>query len=107
MKYFRFLKIVNSADPGEMLPHVAFHLGLHCLPNNLLTSIQNEMGKRASYLFVWQDKSYGIEHYSPSRQKGAQWLSGRVLDSRPKDRGFQPHWRHCVVVLEQDTFILA
>ena len=39
--------------------------------------------------------------------KGGQWLSGRVLDSRPKGRGFEPHWRHCVVVLEQDTFILA
>ena len=37
---------------------------------------------------------------------GAQWLSGRVLDSRLKGRGFEPHWRHCVVVLEQDTFIL-
>ena len=34
-------------------------------------------------------------------------LSGRVLDSRPKGRGFEPHRRHCVVVLEQDTFILA
>ena len=38
---------------------------------------------------------------------GAQWLSGRVLDSRQRDRGFEPHRRHCVVVLEQDTFILA
>ena len=38
---------------------------------------------------------------------GAQWLSGRVLDSRPKGRWFEPHRRHCVVVLEQDTFILA
>ena len=38
---------------------------------------------------------------------GAQWLSGRVLDSRAKDRGFEPHRRHCIVVLEQDTFILA
>ena len=33
--------------------------------------------------------------------------SGRVLDSRPKGRGFEPHRHHCVVVLEQDTFILA
>ena len=40
-------------------------------------------------------------------ETGAQWLSGRVLDSRPKGRGFEPHRRHCVVVLEQDTFILA
>ena len=34
---------------------------------------------------------------------GGGELSGGVLDSR----GFQPHGRHCVVVLEQDTFILA
>ena len=33
--------------------------------------------------------------------------SGRVLDSRPKGCGFEPHRRHCVKVLEQDTFILA
>ena len=33
-----------------------------------------------------------------------QWLSGRVFDSRPRGRGFEPHLRHCVVVLEQDTF---
>ena len=39
--------------------------------------------------------------------KGAQWLSGRVLDSRPRGRGFELRRRHCVVVLEQDTFILA
>ena len=45
----------------------------------------------------------GWHEYTP----GAQWLSGRVLDSRPKGRGFEPHRRHCVVVLEQDTFILA
>ena len=38
---------------------------------------------------------------------GAQWLSGRMLDLRPRGRGFEPHRRHCVVVLEQDPFILA
>ena len=38
---------------------------------------------------------------------GAQWLSGRVLDTRPKGCGFELHRRHCVVILEQDTFILA
>ena len=40
-------------------------------------------------------------------QQGSQWLSGRVLESRPKGRGFEPHRHHCVVVLEKDTFILA
>ena len=41
------------------------------------------------------------------KKKGAQWLSGRVLDSKPRGRRFKPHRRHCVVVLQQDTFILA
>ena len=43
----------------------------------------------------------------PTLQERAQWLSGRVLDSRQRGRGFKPHRCHCVVVLEQDTFILA
>ena len=34
-----------------------------------------------------------------------KWTSGRVLDSRQKGRGFEPHLCHCVVVLEQDTLI--
>ena len=33
--------------------------------------------------------------------------SGRVLDTRPRGRGFEPHRRQCVLVLEQDTFFLA
>ena len=33
---------------------------------------------------------------------GAQWLSCRVLDSRPRGCGFEPHWRHCVVSLSKN-----
>ena len=33
---------------------------------------------------------------------GAQWLSGRVLDSRPRGRGFEPHRGHCVVSLSKN-----
>ena len=33
---------------------------------------------------------------------GAQWLSGRVLDSRPKGCGFEPHRHHCVVSLSKN-----
>ena len=40
-------------------------------------------------------------------KEGAQWLSGRMLDSRQRGCGFEPHRGHCVVVLEQNTFILA
>ena len=32
---------------------------------------------------------------------GAQWLSGRVLDSRSRGCGFEPHRRHCVVSLSK------
>ena len=31
--------------------------------------------------------------------QGAQCLSGRVLDTRPRGRGFEPHRHHCVVSL--------
>ena len=30
---------------------------------------------------------------------GAQWLNGRVLNSRPRGHGFEPQRRHCVVSL--------
>ena len=48
-----------------------------------------------------------IPNGTPSPEEGAQWLSGRVLNSRQGGCGFKPHRRHRVVVLEQDTFILA
>ena len=31
-----------------------------------------------------------------------QWLSGRVLNWRPRGRGFEPHRRHCVVSLSKN-----
>ena len=37
-----------------------------------------------------------------SEDQGAQWLSGRVLDSSLKGRGFEPHRRHCVVSLSKN-----
>ena len=38
---------------------------------------------------------------------GAQWLSGRVLDSKPKGRGLEPHRRHCVVSLRKINLSLV
>ena len=46
-------------------------------------------------------------HLVIKQNQGARWLSGRVLDSRQRGHGFEPHRRQCIVVLEQDTFILA
>ena len=39
--------------------------------------------------------------YSKTCLKGTQWLSGRVLDWRPRGCGFEPHPRHCVVSLSK------
>ena len=63
--------------------------------------------QQSGFLMLGSNISCVEKSRSKSRQGGAQWLSGRVLDSRPNGRWFEPHRRHCVVVLEQDTFILA
>ena len=36
------------------------------------------------------------------RYLGVQWLSGRVLDSRPKGHWFEPHRRHSIVSLSKN-----
>ena len=38
----------------------------------------------------------------PIPVSGAQWLSGRVLDSRPRGSGLEPHGLHCVVSLSKN-----
>ena len=37
---------------------------------------------------------------------GVQWLSGRVLDSRLRDCGFELHQRHCIVSLSKTLYTL-
>ena len=46
---------------------------------------------------------FAFRHISADRHvtKGAQWLSGRVLGSRFRGRGFEPHRRHCAVSLSK------
>ena len=68
----------------------------------LLMRLSTEIAQTVTCIFIELKVEKDIQI-----QKGAQWLSGRVLDWRPKGRVFEPYWRHCVVVLEQDTFILA
>ena len=34
--------------------------------------------------------------------EGAQWFIGRVLDFRPRGRGFESHRCHCVVSLSKN-----
>ena len=81
--------------------------------------IRSQLVRIHTFLSLWFDVSISIMlkervvlnnykmAYKSSEFKGAQWLGGRMLDSRPRGRGFEPHRRHCIVVLEQDTVILA
>ena len=107
---------------GTKFAHVYVTLVIGYLEETLYRKVSNEFGQQFGeylmkfwnrflddYFVPWTPSlnNFNLPHYFLNSLQGAQWLSGRVLDSRPKGRGFEPHRRHCVVVLEQDTFILA
>ena len=50
------------------------------------------------------DRTYRIVGNLMS-QLGAQWLNGRVLDSRPRGHRLEPHRSHCVVSLSNHVGI--
>ena len=59
------------------------------------------------HLYIIKNCFHSHRRYTCHITCRAQWLSGRVLDSRPRGSVFEPQQCHCLVVLEQDTFILA
>ena len=88
-----------------------------CVQNQILNDWQEL--PRATIIDLWLSRRIcNGKHYINSGQesppspdmliweliyyiKGAQWLRGRVLDSRPRDRRLEPHRRHCVVALSK------
>ena len=54
---------------------------------------------RIVQFFVEMAKSVKPDQTYPNI--GALWVSGRVLDSRPRGPGFEPHRRHCVMSLSK------
>ena len=90
-------QVCSNYDPKLTLTYLTSRSNL--LPN----AIKWEFFSEIYFLMLLKRKSlFSLDMLN--LMTGAQWLSGRVLDSRPKGCGFVPH---CVVVLEQDTFILA
>ena len=60
----------------------------------LLTSCSCfSIGTDTKYSFLCETNRIHIEPLKSQHGRGAQWLSGRVLDSRPRGRGFKPHRR--------------
>ena len=48
------------------------------------------------------DDAMFLHFFVSSQLMGAQWLSGRVLEPRLRDRGFEPHRPHCVISLSKN-----
>ena len=82
--------------------HAVLGKPICCLPSATDPTKRGSVGR--NYLLDCNSLLYVMKSIEYLR---AQGLSGRVLDSRPRGRRFEPHRRHCVVVLEQDTFIQA
>ena len=49
-------------------------------------------------ILISHPNHYGVGRIILKRSVGAQWISGRVLYSRPRGSGFEPYLHHCVVV---------
>ena len=64
----------------------------HCSKFNVITD-RNPVSKLDKH--EWCQCSYPVT-------LGAQWLSGRVLDSRPRGPRFEPHQHHFVVSLSRN-----
>ena len=93
---FIYALLISISHP---IPNMGFVRRAH-------TRIATEMAAACTFAFIYTIA--GVTTYIVHRSmEGAQWLSGRVFDSRPRGRGFQPHRGQRVVVLEQDIFILA
>ena len=54
-------------------------------------------GQRADFVVILFRVPTSSGNHGKPRER-----SGRVLDSRPKGRGFEPHRRHCVVSLSKN-----
>ena len=72
-------------------------------PKSLFTNqpVQVRLNWPQGHKAVFMLDSTKHEILTAHKNLNVQWLSGRVLDSRPRGHGFQPHRRHCVVSLSK------
>ena len=68
---------------------------------NLISKDANLVFSMYLYLILRHQTGLTEQHKPSWTAWGVQWLSGRVLDSRPRGRGFEPHQHHCVVSLSK------
>ena len=68
---------------------------------NLLTGTVFSKSIKTNKVLVHEWQHTILILLETDNESEAQWLSGRVLDSRPKGHRLEPHRRHCVVSLSK------
>ena len=91
--------VVHVHANGFLKVHPACHNIANVIKSDSNSQMTDKHDADCSKLFLGRKVIYTIGMYM--YLLGAQWLSGRVLDSRPRGRGFKPHRRHCVVSLRK------
>ena len=84
---------------------MTIHCGCVSAINSLSLSLSLSLSYKVSSLTdnvkINQAKSSRLSK-SSAASFHLMWVSGRVFDSRPRGRGFEPHRRHCVVSLSKN-----
>ena len=68
-------------------------------PTSLINSIKHEHSCKILYVLIQDTVLIKIMTHV-----GGQWLSSRVLESRPRGWGLEPHRHHCVVSLSKNIY---
>ena len=85
------VKIVPPLTKLSGSTHVHAHIAIIAYVTPTPTTRNHSIRHSCTYC------NHSIYAITPYVTQGAQWLSGRVLDSRPRGHGFESHRRHCVV----------
>ena len=94
---YRLPKYIGTMNPNQAAPVGAVSSGSGSI--FFKYRLPKYIGRRESrHQLSIMARSYSDNH----KKRGVQWLSGRVFDSRPKSRGFEPHRHHCVVSLSKN-----
>ena len=87
--------MINSVDPGQLASQKPAYQDLHYFQcRKYPAAVKHGIYCKDALFFFLEPLLWNLLDVTTYVCVGAQWLSGRVLDSRLKGRGFEPHWRH-------------
>ena len=95
---FHLYEILNWWLPGCKLPSYHSMFG----PHHAVSETYDPVICNLRVITGQMAFQFAMPCHKTNSCLGAQWLSGRVFDSRRKGRGFEPHRRHYVVSLSKN-----